>query len=1228
VAIEFLNAPTVAVGDELTSTQHNALARAFNSRITSPFDVAWRIAWYLDSATKQVSATIGDNNEMPARDEFTKIFGHYLQSDHGSWPDPGIPNRASCPIMKFVYGDPSLGSEDDRLDVAASWLPVDGLTPEQLWQLGKLQRGFVDLDHPESQFAAPAITAAQEYFKIIPNTRGKYLVSFGGFIPTPLPTGDLCGDPDESEVYDIFFTSLEDGSVEHFTGFCPDNSDGATVAGAIKGLSSGPFSWTVYFHDGARAPESFLRSEWVLGPFTGPGRLSHGPSDFIGQAVNRYLSTFRGSEAERTEPGYDAKRAGFDFQEFLASQYLLAPSRGTLSGSFIDEMTTSHTANGPTIAAGSLLTGAIDTGYVFGGLFVKATGLTSLVVIQITVGTAVAAVVTVTPESPTAYVYSREGLSGAFTLTNVSAATTSAGGSLYIEILELQDYKPGIHDAYLVLRLGSAPSAMLDSGQTDGDAFSSPKSISDGYFTHGLIFNTGSTGLSPIGETDAAASAFIESARRVAIDNLRMVSGVNDQNQIVKYAVEGGKSVLWLERHPMVNDARDTDADIFRELAPMRRESGEIQADVIYDVQDFGIEYNDTFVTAGSSFTGIYGVTTFENPSGVGWVRERDGIKTTAPKQGWSNEWVMVPTWIHGPRNTAAPEQSIWKEEAFAAPLVGFNNPCLVNSDSLHDNRGYRTHYNYGLRPILKAEAPSGHNYPGGLGVTGDNGFDAATTLPLHFASCQIYQRPYEVESCVMDGALVKMTFTTRFRRHSTAPSGDISDNVLGEGWNVQRLVEEDYQTDEGRIQKFLILRALGTVPLTTFGDAAYDGLAALQRFTDDPSAAVLPKFYFVRQIQLAYEDCNEDADPEDSPVTVETMLQMELYARPMCEAFVDSATSIASDCELGGIDGARLYDFTFENAMVQAAGPSWMQTLPTAIVGENVKGYGPLPRTQFYASIFNQFANFINLLTRARIDVPLVLQQRTHTTEGFAVASTYYNDGALPAVSGGPDLFPPSTAHAALWDGLAPFTGTTDVTTDWTETLPNAFGQIGFSASKVSILSSDWWIANGANYAWASKGFSISTEWRVDPDSMATAAMSDELQELVNSSAGLLVQQYEDYTISNPWNLDAIGSPIDSLLTGFTFPLAGVYLSPTITNASPVTCFISSGGTVEAPIPPSGRSSVQVRADLAKAQSGGTGTLTRLTIAGLVDQDGRITTGQGNVFVDVPVVDYDPCDP
>lgn len=1232
--ITFQQAPTVEAGEAITSTQHNKLAEAYNTRIASGVgDCAWRIAWYLHSATKQVTAPADDLSLWPGVDEFTKLYGNYRQADAPEWPSTeGQPNLWSSPLMKFVYGDrdvvngrSGIDPEDERTIQGQFELPLSDapLDPETLWQMAKLQRGFVDLSHSTEQFAAPAITAAQQHFKITPNPLGKYLVSFGGWLPTPEVVGD-CGDATNdkpaTDKLEIFLTNQTTGEVVTYTGYCPWDSTGAQDSNAIRGIYQGPFAYHVFPWNGPAV--SYPLSGWVLGPFSGPGQLGHGASAFIEQSLNRYLSTFRGSTTERAEEGYNASKRGFDFQRFLSSQYLLAPSRGTYDSgppASIVETTANLTLSGPTITTGTKLESGIHAGYVFGGLFVKGTGLTSECSVSVSVQGTRVAVVKITPGSPAAYVYHTGGLSGAYAVSVDSEGTTEAAGSIYVEVLELQDYTPGIHDAYLVLRLGSAPSSLGDGPQTDGDAYDSPKAIGDDYFRHGMIYNTRSSGLSPTPANDAAKNAILESARRVTMDNMRVASGEEFMNQIVKYAVIDGKSVLWFNRYAK----GDSDADVFRDLAPMPADSGSIRAGVVYRATGGSLTYNGAVISEGGTFTGVSGLYTYTG-SGTAWTV--DGIRSTAPQRDWSNEWVMVPTWTH----YRDEDESIWKESAFAGPWVAFNNPCHTLSDSISHVATENQHYNYGRRPLLNSEAPSGHNFPRGEGTDDRRSFSDDVIddyLGRHFTSCQIYKAPYRVESCVMDGDLVKMTFTTRFQRHTTAAS-EVSDNP--DTWNQQILREETYQTDEGRIMKFLLHRRFPTQfnPLATFGDAAFDGIQDLQSLEQPPYAAIIPKLYFVRLIPKAYEDCNDTAEATDTVMTVESLLQMELYSRAMCEGFVDGETSAnLNDCSVEGLDGARLFDFTFENAMTQAVGRSWFQTLPTAIVGSNVRGYGPLPRTQFYADIFNQFSAFVNLLTRARIDLPLLLKQRTRTTEGYEAASVVADSANLPAVSGGPTLGTiGSFSGWAVWEGVAPTSGYSSVTGDWTTYLPGGAtyrqqtnDRLAFLASKSSTISTDYWIANGADYAWAAHGISFEIDWTIDQDSAAWDALSDDLKALVSTYAGLLMRQQDITFQTNQWDA-SMGDPIPDC-NGQAWPGTALNVNPGGQTVGPLICFVTTGGSVIAPTPPTGRAYVQINTATAPCSDGGSSSQRTLTLAG------GANIGDGNLFVTVPVVDVDPCD-
>ena len=54
-----------------------------------------------------------------------------------------------------------------------------------------------------------------------------------------------------------------------------------------------------------------------------------------------------------------------------------------------------------------------------------------------------------------------------------------------------------------------------------------------------------------------------------------------------------------------------------------------------------------------------------------------------------------------------------------------------------------------------------------------------------------------------------------------------------------------------------------------------------------------------------------------------------------------------------------------------------WFEFLPATLRPDNAQGFGPLPNTNLYSRIFNNLCNAVNLLVRARIDLPFDYQSR-----------------------------------------------------------------------------------------------------------------------------------------------------------------------------------------------------------------------------------------------------------
>ena len=66
-----------------------------------------------------------------------------------------------------------------------------------------------------------------------------------------------------------------------------------------------------------------------------------------------------------------------------------------------------------------------------------------------------------------------------------------------------------------------------------------------------------------------------------------------------------------------------------------------------------------------------------------------------------------------------------------------------------------------------------------------------------------------------------------------------------------------------------------------------------------------------------------------------------------------------------------------------------WFEFLPATLRPDNAQGFGPLPNTNLYARIFNNVCNAVNLLTRARIDLPFNYQVRDGDKSWYGTAVT-----------------------------------------------------------------------------------------------------------------------------------------------------------------------------------------------------------------------------------------------
>ena len=140
----------------------------------------------------------------------------------------------------------------------------------------------------------------------------------------------------------------------------------------------------------------------------------------------------------------------------------------------------------------------------------------------------------------------------------------------------------------------------------------------------------------------------------------------------------------------------------------------------------------------------------------------------------------------------------------------------------------------------------------------------------------------------------------------------------------------------------------------------------------DDPFGTCYPTLVFTRLVPEPWSDPNEEADSNDSPFLHDPMTQADLYLRAMCEGFVDGETSTDYACRLGIMS---VFDFSYESLCVQAFGGRAVSPLPAALREDRSEGFGPMPATFAYAEVFNQLVSAVNLLTRARVMLPMTLE-------------------------------------------------------------------------------------------------------------------------------------------------------------------------------------------------------------------------------------------------------------
>lgn len=840
MSITFTRAPTFVQGAEITAAEHIQLADAFNDRLRSGIgDPTQRIHLYQLGLWRQVRTN--DDTLWPAQGEWSEFYAHIAGDgeDHYRWPlvppgEAGGRNPAN-PAMAFVAGDGATQfGEGARISEQLDFDSGDG-TPRSIWEMGKRQRGAYD---PTAQvYGAPFLYASESVFRIVSQPWSSHGKSYGGYLPVPESLGN-CITPSGQTFpnRDIFFTNLSTLGQKHFTGTCgPDYGGSGTDVSAIW---DGPFAYYVYKWDGSF--ERLAKDEWIEGPYTGGGDLKKPQGDQLPRLMlNPFIKEFRGVDSQRTGE-FDITEIAFSMEEFLNAQFQLAPNIGHEdAGYVIPDYPAWEFTGGTTIAAGTTGTAhQFATGFVLGAVIVEAEQLVGSATVEILDGSTVVSTVALEADD-----FGKDGQIVVFDTSatpnlNVRLATvanfTTAAGWIRVEASELQEYKPQLHDAYMLLRCASAlrsPEGLDTRGIDEEQA----KDIFTNYNANACIINhQGALGVDQDTEY-VNTNPVYDAARRYC----RSWSRVVNRHALTGYEVDSeGRSVLW---------------------------------------------FNATTPTGGGTlFDGIVDAIAADAPA-LG--ESNEWLMFACFKR-------------YGPDGAIFDSDSYTDYFPFIdrCSLYSSRMSVVVNRDLLLFAQGVPPTDSSveWASPPISPELVTGYRYAGTPSINGLEGFDDATRIAF-YRSCQMYQPDYEIESAVTVGGQVKITFKTRFQHTDDAP-GTIENNAAS--WDEAALKAQTYRTDENGIMEYLHHIGTGSTPSTKLGDECSNstmsssfsvfGAVYPQFFF----TKLIPKPYEETPANSTVEKSH------DTIITADRFQQMETYLRAMCEGYIDGQTTVNRGCQ------------------------------------------------------------------------------------------------------------------------------------------------------------------------------------------------------------------------------------------------------------------------------------------------------------------------------------------
>ena len=829
------------------------------------------------------------------------------------------------------------------------------------------------------------------------------------------------------------FTKLHDpGTVVTFPS-CPG------TGGAAAGVVRAPFYYAVFLWDGTI--RVFPKSQWLEGPYDANPTLRRAANGMVDRALAQFVRDFRGTAAQRATG--DWNEFAFQLQEFLTTQYHLAPQRGYEVGEYVVPVYPRFGLKPPAglLPAGTplpLTQGApglahkVAAGFVCASMYVGAGGLSgsaSVTLYRDGVALGVAELTADEEGNAQALVtFDRPAAGGSITAVLTGAAAfVGDPRELLVEITELQAYQPSLIDCYLLLRIGGVDFESKVDGSGEDCAFAAE--ISKHYFRDGVIRSLAGHIALP-GSLDVInTNAVFDAARR-----LSQVVRIMPRANFRAIAVQGGKTILWFDRWAR-GASHDIPIDLFGGIAPAPKPiaSGRLVWGRRYRVKTGTITYQKRGYIAGQVFTAVQDEPKF---TGTGEVYEFDGVYD-APPAGWSNRWLLGLRLCQYNPN----EASLWKPEVFA-DYYPLHNRCLFGDPATGYDPAVRAHIAYGERNpdvgtvMLTPEAPdsynymptpgareAGHNYANDSACTeGDT--DCETRRRNFYHSCRLFEPWPEAESVELDGDEIKVTLPF-FHHDGTNDVADFSRDHST--WDVAALRAEPFRTWRNALREYQLWANAGRNSSLKTGDEAANS-PLRDELADLPYGAIFPSFHWVKLVPEPHEDGNDDQDDSDTPLVHDPYPHIDLVLRAACEGYVDGRLTTEVACNFDA--ETDLYSFTWENLNFAADGGRGIPVLPTKATElidaadtrpDQPEFFGPMPNVVVSAETAAAVARRLNLLTAFRVLLPLTLQHRLGTATGTADVTGQVRNSRDELAAATGDWTFGSAQYAVYYEGGTP---------------------------------------------------------------------------------------------------------------------------------------------------------------------------------------------------------------